>query len=210
MFGMSISQIRWRNAYERKNASHRRNSSDFSTSRWWRNGAIGLSRVSHLRSCLVKDSLPQPFGCNSRRSDGIAFSERLFYREGMNYRFGSHTKFKIEYDHSLLEGEGAQWVSALTRQTCECLELHIFRGVVSKDHVNLLVSASTKLSPAEVMRRIKGRTSSKLLGVSSSEALLGPPLLGRGLFCIMAGELNVRDDSNLFGAPFRTSPGGCF
>ena len=81
-------------------------------------------------------SLSQPFGCNPRRSDGITFSERLFYLEGMNYRVGSHTKFKIEYHvvwatkyrYPLLNGEIAQRVRELTRQICERLERHILPG----------------------------------------------------------------------------------
>ena len=60
----------------------------------------------------------------------------------MNYRVGSHTQFKIEYHvvwatqyrYPLLNGEIAQRVRELTRQIGERLELHILRGVISKDH----------------------------------------------------------------------------
>ena len=54
----------------------------------------------------------------------------------MNYRVGSHTKFKIEYHfvwatkyrYPLLNGEIAQRVRELTRQICERLERHILPG----------------------------------------------------------------------------------
>ena len=88
----------------------------------------------------------------------------------MDYREGSHTKYKIDYHfvwttkyrYGLLQGDLALRVRELVRQICEQLEIHILRGVVSKDHVHLLVSAPPTLSPAEIMRRVKGRTSSKV------------------------------------------------
>lgn len=51
------------------------------------------------------------------------------------------------------------------RQTCEAFEIRIVRGVVSKDHVHILVSAPPNLAPSEIMRRIKGRTASHLFEV---------------------------------------------
>ena len=48
------------------------------------------------------------------------------------------------------------------RQTCEYFKIQILRGVVSKDHVHILVSASPNISPSDIMRRIKGRVSQKI------------------------------------------------
>jgi len=50
----------------------------------------------------------------------------------------------------------------LVRQTCQAFEIRIVTGVVSKDHVHILVSDPPNLAPSEIMRRIKGRTASKL------------------------------------------------
>jgi putative transposase len=50
----------------------------------------------------------------------------------------------------------------LVRQTCEAFEIRIVKGVVSKEHVHILVSAPPELAPSEIMRRIKGRTASTL------------------------------------------------
>jgi len=89
----------------------------------------------------------------------------------MEYRYGSHTVFNIEYHfvwvtkyrYKVLQGEVALRVKELVRQTCEAFEINIISGVVSKDHVHMFVSAPPNLAPSEIMRRIKGRSSSKLL-----------------------------------------------
>ena len=65
------------------------------------------------------------------------------------------------------------------------------RGVVSKDHIHLLVSAPPTLSPSEIMRRIKGRSSSKLFQEYPllKKRYLGQHFWARGYFCVTAGEL---------------------
>ena len=88
----------------------------------------------------------------------------------MYYRYGSHTVYNIEYHfvwvtkyrYKVLTGDVALRVRELVRQTCEIFEIKILQGVVSKDHVHILVSAPPNMAPSEIMRRIKGRTSSKL------------------------------------------------
>ena len=88
----------------------------------------------------------------------------------MEYRYGSHTVFQIEYHfvwvtkyrYKVLRGEIAERVRELVRETCQAFEIRIVKGVVSKDHVHILVSSPPTLVPSEIMRRIKGRSSSKL------------------------------------------------
>jgi putative transposase len=65
----------------------------------------------------------------------------------------------------------AERVRELVRETCEAFEIRIVKGVVSKDHVHILTSCPPTLAPSEIMRRIKGRTSSKLLEESRASAL---------------------------------------
>ena len=48
------------------------------------------------------------------------------------------------------------------RQSCEGFEIRILKEVVSKDHIHILVSDPPNQAPSEIMRRVKGRTSSKL------------------------------------------------
>jgi len=117
----------------------------------------------------------------------------------MKYRNGSHTKYKIEYHfvwvtkyrYRVLTGDIGHRVRELARQTCEYLEIEILRGVVSQDHVHLLVSAPPNLSPSEIMRRIKGRTSTKLFQEYPhlKKRYWGQHFWARGYFCVTAGEL---------------------
>ena len=88
----------------------------------------------------------------------------------MEYRYGSHTVFKIQYHfvfvtkyrYQILKGDVELKVRELIRQTCKAFEIEILKGVVSKDHAHLLVSAPPNLAPSEIMRRIKGRGASKI------------------------------------------------
>ena len=117
----------------------------------------------------------------------------------MNYRTGSHTKYNIEYHfvwvtkyrYKVLQGDVGLRVRELVRQTCEALEVRILRGVVSQDHVHLLVSAPPKIAPAEIMRRVKGRSSTKLFQEFPhlKKRYWGQHFWGRGYFCVTSGDL---------------------
>ncbi|QXF34732.1 IS200/IS605 family transposase [Photorhabdus luminescens] len=117
----------------------------------------------------------------------------------MDYRYGSHTVFQIEYHfvwvtkyrHKVLIGEVAIRVRELVRQTCEAFEIRILKGVVSKDHVHILVSSPPTLSPSEIMRRLKGRTASKLFEEFShlKKRYWGQHFWGRGYFCATVCQL---------------------
>ncbi len=117
----------------------------------------------------------------------------------MKYRTSSHAKYKIEYHfvwvtkyrYPVLVGDVGLRVRELIRQTCERLEIEILRGVVSKDHLHLLISAPPTLSPSDIMRRIKGRSSSKLFQEYPvlKKRYWGQHFWARGYFCVTAGEL---------------------
>ena len=120
----------------------------------------------------------------------------------MDYRYGSHTVFNIEYHfvwatkyrYKVLTGEVALRVRELVRQTCESFEIQIIKGVVSKDHVHIFVSATPTMAPSEIMRRIKGRSSSKLFGEFPHlrKRFWGRHFWARGFFCASSG--NVTDE----------------
>lgn len=117
----------------------------------------------------------------------------------MKYRNGSHTKYNIEYHfvwvtkyrYQVLVGDVGLRVRELVRQTCEHLELEILKGVVSKDHVHLLVSAPPTLSASIIMKRIKGRSATKLFEEfpQLKKRYWGQHFWARGYFCVTAGEL---------------------
>lgn len=117
----------------------------------------------------------------------------------MEYRTGAHTKYKLEYHfvwvtkyrYQMLQGDLAKRLRELVRQTCGVFEIEIIRGVVSKDHVHILVSAPPTMSPSEIMRRIKGRTSTKLFQEFPhiKKRYWGRHFWARGYFCVTAREL---------------------
>ncbi len=87
----------------------------------------------------------------------------------MDYRYGSHTVFKIQYHfvfvtkyrYPVLKGDVGLRTRELIRETCEAFEIDILKGVISKDHVHLLLSAPPHISASDIMRRVKGRSASK-------------------------------------------------
>ena len=117
----------------------------------------------------------------------------------MEYRYGSHTVFQIEYHfvwvtkyrYKVLTGDIAERVRALVRETCEAFEIRIVKGVVSKDHVHILVSSPPTMAPSEIMRRLKGRTSSKLFEEFPHirKRYWGQHFWARGYFCATVGQL---------------------
>ncbi|MBT9100432.1 IS200/IS605 family transposase [Methylovulum psychrotolerans] len=117
----------------------------------------------------------------------------------MEYRYGSHTVFKIEYHfvwvtkyrYPVLKGDVALRARELVKQVCEAFEIRILKGVVSKDHVHILVSARPTLAPSEIMRRIKGRTASKLFEEfpALKKRYWGQHFWARGYFCATVGEM---------------------
>lgn len=79
----------------------------------------------------------------------------------MDYRYGSHTVFQIEYHFvwvtkyrfKVLTGEVGLRVRELVKQTCEAFEIRIVKGVVSADHVHILVSAPPEMASNPGERR---------------------------------------------------------
>ena len=120
----------------------------------------------------------------------------------MEYRYGSHTVFSIEYHfvwvtkyrYKVLTSEVALRVRELVRQTCESFEIQIIKGVVSKDHVHIFVSAPPTMAPSEIVRRIKGRSASKLFAEFPHlrKRFWGRHFWARGYFCATSG--NVTDE----------------
>ena len=117
----------------------------------------------------------------------------------MDYRYGGHTVFQIEYHfvwvikyrYKILTGEIAERVRAMVRQVCETFEIRIVRGEVSKDHVHILVSAPPTMAPSEIMRRIKGNTASRLFEEFPhlKKRYWGRHFWARGYFCATVGQM---------------------
>lgn len=88
-------------------------------------------------------------------------------------------------------GTVGERVRDLVRQTCEAFEIQIIKGVVSKDHVHIFVSAPPTLAPSEIMRRIKGRSASKLFEefLHIKKRYWGRHFWAKGYFCVTSGEV---------------------
>ena len=134
----------------------------------------------------------------------------------MEYRYGSHTVFNIEYHfvwvtkyrYKVLDGEIALRVKELVRQSCEAFEIKIVSGVVSKDHVHVFVSAPPTMAPSEIMRRIKGRTSAKLFEEFPhiKKRYWGRHFWARGYFCATSGQVTDEMIKSYLEHHFEPSP----
>lgn len=118
----------------------------------------------------------------------------------VEYRYGSHTVFKIQYHfvfvtkyryQVLRGGDVGLRVRELIRETCEAFEVEILKGVVSNDHIHLLLSAPPNMAPSEIMRRIKGRSAAKIFESfpELKKRFWGRNFWARGYFCVMSGWL---------------------
>jgi len=96
-----------------------------------------------------------------------------------------------KYRYKLLTGDVGQRVRELVKQTCEAFEIRIIKGVVSKEHVHILVSTPPEMAPSEIMGRIKGRTASKLFEEfpTLKQRYWGRHLWARGYFCATVWEM---------------------
>ena len=99
--------------------------------------------------------------------------------------------FVTKYRYQVLKGDVGHRVYDLIRQTCQAFEIEIIQGVVSKDHVHLLLSAPPTLAPGEIMRRIKGRSSNKLFErfPGLKKRYWGRHFWTRGYFCVTSDDL---------------------
>lgn len=129
----------------------------------------------------------------------------------MKYRYGSHTVFQIEYHfvwvtkyrNKVLNGAVAEQIRDLVRETCEAFGIRIVKGVVSKDHVHILVSCPPNMAPSEIMRRKKGRTSSKLFEeFPHLKKILGQAFLGERVLLRHGRPDDRSNDRAIFGASF--------
>lgn len=119
-----------------------------------------------------------------------------------NYRTGSHTRYALKYHFvwvtkyrkKLLEGAVGERLRELVREICRTLDIEIIRGAVSKDHVHILVSCPPNISASQVMHRIKGKTSNKLMSEFKpiQKQCWGRHLWARGYFVASSG--NVTDE----------------
>jgi len=77
-------------------------------------------------------------------------------------RLTAHLVWTTKYRYHVLEGEIKIRCRDLIVQICDSEDVRILKGVVSKDHVHMHIEYPPKLAVAEIVKRLKGRTSRML------------------------------------------------
>jgi len=118
------------------------------------------------------------------------------------YRKGSHTVHDIKfhfvwitkYRYQVLRGDMAVRVRDIIREVCVAYDVIILKGVVSKDHIHLLVSVPPTMSPSKLMQLMKGKSSFKIQAEypEIKKRYWGRHIWARGYFCATSGT--VTDD----------------
>ena len=90
--------------------------------------------------------------------------EKGRYRRGAHTvtDFKYHIVWKTKYSYSVLKGELALRVRDMIREICAEKEIEIVQGNVRPNHIHVLVSAPTHLSPAKIAQYLKGKSSYRL------------------------------------------------
>jgi putative transposase len=120
----------------------------------------------------------------------------------MSYRKTSHSVYDLKYHvvwvtkyrKPILKGEIGLRLRELIRQTCASLDVYILSGHVSVDHVHLLVSVPPKLAVSELVQRLKGRSSRRMMDEFGElkRHYWGNHMWARGYFAVTTG--NVTDE----------------
>lgn len=102
-----------------------------------------------------------------------------------------HFVWATKYRYPVLTGEVGRRLRDIVREVCESREITIVKGVVSKDHVHVMASCPPQLSPAQVMKWVKGRSSRKLQMEYPHlrKRYWGQHLWARGYFCASTGSV---------------------
>lgn len=120
----------------------------------------------------------------------------------MSYRKTSHSVYDLKYHivwvtkyrYRVLRGGIGVRTRDIIRQICDQLDVRIMTGHVSADHVHLLVSAPPTVSVSDLVQRLKGTSSRKLLQeyTELQKRYWGRHLWARGYFGVSTG--NVTDE----------------
>ena len=86
------------------------------------------------------------------------------------YRYSSHTVSRLtahlvwitKYRYHVLKGDIQARCRELIIQICDAEDVRILKGVVSKDHVHMLIEYPPKTALSDLVKRLKGRSSRRL------------------------------------------------
>lgn len=114
-------------------------------------------------------------------------------------RKGSHTTYDIQYHivwvtkyrYKVLKGPKSYRLREILRQVCEKNDIVIIRGNIRSDHIHMLISCPPTISPANIVKYMKGR-SSRLLQDEFPELkkrYWGQHMWSVGYFCRTVGTV---------------------
>ena len=116
-----------------------------------------------------------------------------------DYRKGSHTVHDVKYHfvwitkyrYKILSGDLACRVRDIIRDVCISYDVIILKGVVSRDHVHVLVSCPPTLAPSKLAQLMKGKSSFKVQQEfpDLKKRYWGQHIWGRGYFVATAGTV---------------------
>lgn len=117
-----------------------------------------------------------------------------------NYRKGAHTVHDIKYHfvwitkyrYHVLKGDIAVRVRSIIREVCMSFDVKIVKGVVSKDHVHVMVSAPPNLSTSQLAQHMKGKSSFRIQQEfpELKKRYWGQHIWARGYFCSSVGVVD--------------------
>ena len=77
------------------------------------------------------------------------------------YDIEYHIVWTTKYRYPVLKGKIAERARYLIRQGCNSMSVTIIKGLISKDHIHLLVSCSQSLSVSKMVQQLKGTITEK-------------------------------------------------
>ncbi len=77
-------------------------------------------------------------------------------------RLSVHIVWVTKYRYHVLTGQVKKRCHALILQICDAEDLRILKGVVSSDHIQMLIEYPPSKSVSDIVKRLKGRTSRML------------------------------------------------
>ncbi len=117
-----------------------------------------------------------------------------------DYRHGSHSVFRLhvhlvwstKYRKPVLAKVIGKRLRDLARQICSDMKVEILSGVVSQDHVHMLVSMPPQISVSKLVQKLKGKTSYKLQREYGAlrKQYWGQRMWGRGYFACTTGNVS--------------------
>ncbi len=117
-----------------------------------------------------------------------------------DYKRGTHSRFEIQihlvwctkYRKKILRGDIGHRFRDLAREICAGMKVEIVKGVVSADHVHMLVSIPPQVAVSKLVQVIKGKTSYKMQREFGSlrKEYWGQRMWARGYFACSTGNVS--------------------